>query len=657
MIFYFVKALILSLTIYSCVSFSTNIDPKSVLYDADKTIVDTVSVEDFFRKPEISTPSLSPDGALVVYDKFNKIMVGNHKVGFHKLVHIQNSNRIRTLSWSGPRELIAIIVRKSDGFSKLMSIKISFDEQKKQYYASKKLTIKKSGYIVDPLPKQPNKILYAVYKYTDEYVYSDVFNVDIFDRSNKFSRKKRINYNSKNILYWQTNHKHQLALGVSFKNNTPAIWYRKDKNNRRFTQLWQGNKDDVFMPFGIDEESSKIWVVTNHEQPSKIAALFDLKKLEIEQVLFKKENLDVNSIVMNRSQTSALAVSYINQGLHEYHFIDNEAKKHYEELKLALQDPLVYVIETSLDNNYYLLLSRNHQNLGDLNLCSVELSSCQKIGNLFPWLESVSLANTQTFNSKITDDISIESYLTIPNTVTDSTFPLVVIPHGGPIGVRDTSYFSGHAQWLAYNDFAVLQVNYRGSGGYGKQFQYMGLQQWGRAIEDDIELSIDNAIANFPALNPEKICLFGSSYGGYSSLMGLVRSPDRFDCAASFAGVTDLPLLFNKSSVKNNSSLAKLLIKIIGDPKNQLDTLMHYSPVYRYKDIEKPILVIHGTSDDRVDIEHFSRLKRLIDLKPESKSKFVKLSRVGHSFTSTKDIKKLYESLMPFLNENLKATK
>jgi dipeptidyl aminopeptidase/acylaminoacyl peptidase len=197
------------------------------------------------------------------------------------------------------------------------------------------------------------------------------------------------------------------------------------------------------------------------------------------------------------------------------------------------------------------------------------------------------------------------------------------MPHGGPISVQDTRHFDRHTQFLAALGYAVLQPNYRGSSGYGKTFQNQGMGQWGRLIEDDIESGMKEVI-RLGLVNPDKICVYGISYGGYSALISAINRPKGFVCAASYAGVTDLPLLFNDIELIDSNAMRSMMEKIVGDPKTEMQELLSFSPVYQADNVSIPLFLAHGEQDRIVDIEHYYRMKKVLDIhnKPYTKMVF-----------------------------------
>src|SRR5690606_16534423 len=218
-----------------------------------------------------------------------------------------------------------------------------------------------------------------------------------------------------------------------------------------------------------------------------------------------------------------------------------------------------------------------------------------------PWLADFEFAPTEVIVARGSDGLSIEAFLTLPEG--DGRRPLIVMPHGGPVGVSDHLHFDRDVQFLASLGYAVLRVNFRGSAGYGKAFREAGYHSQGTLIEDDIDAALAQALQDHP-LDASRMCTLGFSYGGYSALIAAARAPTRYRCAISVAGVSDRLLFFTASDSARTAEGRKILETIIGDPSTQTRQMIETSPVYRYQDIRIPVMLVHGAKDQRVDIEH-----------------------------------------------------
>lgn len=191
--------------------------------------------------------------------------------------------------------------------------------------------------------------------------------------------------------------------------------------------------------------------------------------------------------------------------------------------------------------------------------------------------------------------------------------PLVVMPHGGPHSVRDDHAYDPFAQYLASWGYAVLQVNYRGSSGYGLEFAQLGRREWARGIEDDIDAAVERA-RQHPAIDAGRLCIVGGSYGGFSALASVVRHRDRYRCAVSINGASDVPFIGESSDFADSERSMQSWQRMVGDVENERETLLEISPAYHVDRIEAPVLVVYGTRDRRVDPDHSHRVLAMLEL-------------------------------------------
>jgi len=224
------------------------------------------------------------------------------------------------------------------------------------------------------------------------------------------------------------------------------------------------------------------------------------------------------------------------------------------------------------------------------------------------------------------------------------------MPHGGPIGVHDVRDYDPIVQYFASWGFAVLQVNYRGSSGYGVAFEQAGKKQWARGIEDDIDAAVEWAM-DLPEIDERRLCIIGGSYGGFSALASVIRHPDRYRCAVSINGVTDVPLIADSSDMADSKRAMEFYEEHIGDLETERDKLVGISPVYRAESIMAPVLIVQGLADRRVDPDHAYRLMSMLDLHGRAHDAMF-VADAGHSF-DRKDGIAVYRKVRRFLTEHL----
>jgi dipeptidyl aminopeptidase/acylaminoacyl peptidase len=266
------------------------------------------------------------------------------------------------------------------------------------------------------------------------------------------------------------------------------------------------------------------------------------------------------------------------------------------------------------------------------------------------WLKEANLPRNREVVLTARDGVALHGVLTLPQNGPERGLPMVVVPHGGPHGVVDTAMYDSEAALLASQGYAVLRVNFRGSGGYGKQFEQSGWMQWGRAMQDDVTDATKWAIAEGIAA-PDRICLYGWSYGGYAALMGGVREPSLYRCIVGGAGPYDLAKMYKWGSIRRSDLGLAYLAKVIGKDQK---VLAERSPAKNASAIKVPVLIVHGRLDARVDVAHAKRMVKALR-EAGVEVEFQEYMRAGHSLNLETDEVDFYTRLLAFLGKHTQA--
>jgi dipeptidyl aminopeptidase/acylaminoacyl peptidase len=345
-------------------------------------------------------------------------------------------------------------------------------------------------------------------------------------------------------------------------------------------------------------------------------------------------------------------VQYQRDGQLESVHFDEGLRSLQAGMRAALPGQRVAIIDLSDDGKRALVLASGPTDPGTWYLLDRRAATLEPLGRLAPHLADLAFREPQLVEVPTRGGVPLQAILTMPEPG-PAPAPLVVMPHGGPIAVADSLEFDRAVQYLASRGYAVLQVNYRGSDGFGRAFREAGMRSQGRGIEDDIEAAIDHVLARYP-LDRARVALAGASYGGYSALMGLVRAADRYRCAVSIAGVSDIPLDFTSSDSTRDAARRAVLARIWGDPLQELDALRQVSPVYRGDAIRAPVLLVHGLDDERVVSEHSERMRLVLQLRGAAVST-VAIEGEGHSLSGPGTRARIYGHVAAFLDRCLAA--
>lgn len=277
-------------------------------------------------------------------------------------------------------------------------------------------------------------------------------------------------------------------------------------------------------------------------------------------------------------------------------------------LKNSFPNDTVTFTSSTRDNLQVVALVSGDRNPGRFVLVDLKAKSAEVLFSRKAQLTPDMLAPMNPFRLQARDGTTINGYVTSPDGM-PTPGPMIVVVHGGPFGIRDTWGYNPEAQLLASRGAHVLSVNFRGSGGYGLDFRVAGYRQWGAAMQDDVTDATLWAIQNKIA-DPDRICIYGGSYGAYAAMMGAAREPDLYRCAIGVAGVYDLTIMDSKGDVRSNEAGESFIRRTIGDDD---EALAASSPVNLAGRIKADVLLIHGGQDRRAPIAHANRMRAALE--------------------------------------------
>ena len=274
-----------------------------------------------------------------------------------------------------------------------------------------------------------------------------------------------------------------------------------------------------------------------------------------------------------------------------------------------------------------------------------------KASLLFSSLEAIDpdqMTPRRPVSFKARDGLELHGFLTLPAVASGTRPPLVLMPHGGPFGVEDSWFYDNDAQFLASRGYAVLQVNFRGSGGRGVEFRDAGYREWAGKIQDDLIDGVRWTIGQ-GLVDGSRMCVYGASFGGYSALMLAAREPSLFKCAVGYVGVYDLNLLAKPENTRFDTYRANYFARTVGADKAALDRA---SPVTQADKITVPVLLVHGGKDKTAPVEHADAMRAAL-VKAGHPPEWFLAPNEGHGFYDTKNVTEFYQRLEAFLAKSL----
>lgn len=294
---------------------------------------------------------------------------------------------------------------------------------------------------------------------------------------------------------------------------------------------------------------------------------------------------------------------------------------------------------------------QSDKNPGSYYLYDVDTKKLSLLFSQAPWLEGKPLASMEPFSFKSRDGLVLHGYLSKPPGNEEAKdLPLVVYLHGGPYGERDTWGYDPTVQALTSRGYAVLQVNFRGSGGYGYDFVKAGFGEWGARMQDDVTDATHWAVKDGVA-DPKRICIYGGSYGGYAALQGVVREPDLYQCAIGSSGVYDLNLMKTRGDVPQSLYGNSYLDLVLG---TDTTVLAQRSPASQAATIKANVMLISGGEDKRVPSAQ-SEAMRSAMRNNGSEVVWLYQPSEGHGFYKEENVADMYEKIIAFLDQNIGA--
>lgn len=362
-----------------------------------------------------------------------------------------------------------------------------------------------------------------------------------------------------------------------------------------------------------------------------------------ESEIFRGTVADPRALVSNFEDTDVVAI-VTAEGKQRLHWLQPQSPEAQlvKAMEKQMPDHVVYPVSASEDGQRVLLLAFSDRNAGDYYLFDRKTRKAERVMSRRSWLPIESLAAMEPVSFKARDGLELHGYLTLPQPHVENP-PLVVYPHGGP-WARDFWGFDSQVQALATRGFAVLQVNFRGSAGYGVDFLNAGFREWGRKMQDDLTDATRWAVES-GKVDPERIAIYGNSYGGYAALMGAVREPDLYRCAISYVGVSDLPMMFTRGDMQSGRLTRSHLNEALGNDSEQLKAR---SPAYQAEKIKAKVLLVHGTRDERVPVKHAERMRDALKAAGNPAEWYVETDE-AHGFIKESANEQLYTRVDSFL--------
>ena len=334
----------------------------------------------------------------------------------------------------------------------------------------------------------------------------------------------------------------------------------------------------------------------------------------------------------------------------ERHFLDPEAKRIYEALMARLPGYEVNVQSATKDEQTLIVAASSDRTPGSRYLYDVKANSLKKLADINSAIAEADMAEMKPIQYASRDGLTIRGYLTLPKGVAANNLPVIINPHGGP-WARDGWGYKPEIQFLANRGYAVLQMNFRGSTGFGRKFWEASFKQWGLTMQDDITDGV-NWLVKEGIADPKRVAIYGASYGGYATLSGITRTPDLYAAAVSYVGVSNM-FTFMKSIPPYWKPFLEMMGEMVGNEEKDKAQLTATSPALNADKIKTPLFVAQGAKDPRVVKAESDQMVEALKKRGIDVDYMVK-DNEGHGFSNQENQFEFYEAMEKFLAKHLK---
>lgn len=625
------------------------------LLGANTSFASKKPIDHFFKKPEFAGFQISPNGkmlaALAPVNTRMNIIVMDIETRQAQVVTSITSQDVNGFQWANDERLLFNM--DIDGSESFGLFAVNVDGSQTRTLAEPAVAQISSGssvvrvtFVLDLLDSDPEHIL--VTNNDRRAAHPDIYKMNIYN-----GRKNLVERNPGNVSGWFTDWDGNI-VGAGFQDELTQGFMMKNPETGEWDVVHSARYDaHSYSPVGVkaDGDNGYVSSYVNPDGSTRDKAAifeFNFKTREFGDLVFEHDLVDVTSMSMTKKAKDAIAINYM-YGEPETVYIDPEWKARMAAINEALPDTRNVMSSTDDAESIGVLTSFSSNQPPVYYLFDFDNNSLEFLAESRPWVKPEEMAKTESFTFTSRDGLTIQGYLTLPPGSDGKNLPTVVNPHGGP-WARDGWGYNPELQFLANRGYAVVQVNFRGSTGFGMEHWLASKKQWGQAMQNDVSDALAWAVEQGVS-NPDKVCIYGGSYGGYATMAGLTYTPDLYKCGINYVGVTDLPLLF-KTAPDAWAGGMEQMWDLVGHPKDEREFLEEWSPSNHADKIQAPVFMAYGLTDPRVNIRHARVMESAMKKNDVPYELMVKKDE-GHGYRKQENQYDFYGRMETFLAEHL----
>jgi len=600
-----------------------------------------IPLRDFFKNPVSRGYDLSPDGQtlsfLQPWESRMNIFIRPTAGGEAKRLTNEKDRDIRNYAWKG------------NGF-----VVYAMDDKGDENFHLKRVDLK-SGEVKDltPFPKVRSEIIddLADVSETDVLITLNKRNPEVFDayRLNVATGEmKMVAQNPGKVDRWITDHAGVIRAATQTDGVNTSLLTRPDEKTA-FKMVLTTNFREAVNPQFFTFDNKNLYATSNIGRDKAAVVTIDPSNGKELEKLYENPDVDVDALAYSKKR-KVVTFAAFDTWKTERKFFDKQSETMYKTLSEKLPGYEVEVVANDKAEDKFIVVASNDRSPGSRNLFDVKTATLTKLVDVAPWLKESELAPMKPVEYKSRDGLTIHAYLTLPLGREAKNLPVVINPHGGP-WYRDTWGFNPEVQFLANRGYAVLQMNFRGSTGYGRKFWEASFKQWGQAMQDDITDGVQWLIKQGIA-DPKRVAIYGGSYGGYATLAGVAFTPDLYAAAVDYVGVANM-FTFMKTIPPYWKPFLDMFHEMVGDPEKDKAMMEAVSPVMHAEKIKTPLFVAQGAHDPRVNKDESDQMVAALKKRGVEVEYMVK-DNEGHGFHNEENRFDFYGAMEKFLAKYLK---
>lgn len=606
-------------------------------------------IHDFFRNPDQGYFRLSDDGALLGFMRpvsidgqparmnvFVQELAGSRPVGDPRRLTSETARDISNFFWKGNDTILYEKDFNGDENFHVLAVNATTG-------ALTDLTpfegVRAS--IEDDLQENPDHILIGHNRRNPQVF--DIYRANIHN-----GELTLVAENPGNIVGWQTDHTGQVRAAIASDGLTTTVLYRSDET-QDFIPIISTDFRTTISPEFFTFDNKALYALSNRGRDRLALVIIDPADPEREQLVFTHDSVDLDGAVYSRLR-QVLTMAAYQTDKPQRHFFDEITAQHYQRVSEKLPGYEIVLQSATRDESKFIVAAYNDRTPGSRHIYDAKKNTLDKLADINPYLPEHEMAAMRPIHYQSRDGLTIHGYLTMPIGYSGTHLPCVINPHGGP-WARDGWGFNPEVQFLANRGYAVMQINFRGSTGYGREFWEASFGQWGLAMQDDItdgvHWLIDQGIAD-----PARIAIYGGSYGGYATLAGITYTPDLYAAAVDYVGVSNL-LTFMDSIPPYWKPMLEKMHSMVGDPEHDRERLVATSPALNADKIRTPLLIAQGAHDPRVNKDESDQMVAALQARGV-KVEYIVKDNEGHGFHNDENKFEFYERMERFLSRYLR---